>query len=74
VLFDCIRTHTPFCCMVPGPQEMLGALLAVLRFVPPQELELPQPIEQPNAAAKAIADKRKIFIRPPLCFAAMGTV
>ena len=59
-------THVlPFCC-VPGPHETAGVLL-LLMFDPPQELELPQPIAQPAAAAKAIADKRKIFMRPPVC-------
>jgi hypothetical protein len=70
------KTQTPFTCSVPGPQEIGGGLLLLsLMFVPPQELmDPPQPIEQPSAAAKAIADTRKIFIRPPLCSAALGTV
>jgi hypothetical protein len=66
VLFVPVGTHTlPWAC-VPAPQVIAGGAALVL-FDPPQELELPQPIAQLAAAAMPIADKRKIFMRPPVC-------
>jgi hypothetical protein len=67
--------QTPLLLTVPAPQVIVGGVLVFwFRFVPLQLLLLPQPIAQLAAAAKAIADTRKIFIRPPLYSAVMRIV
>jgi hypothetical protein len=59
-------------------QVIMGALLVLvfeLMFVPLQEEESPlQPIAQLRAAAAAIADQRKNFMRPPVCSSFMSIV